>query len=71
MNKMIAYTETVHCMKCYLRDIRTKCPYDYYRKRRVEVLEVASKVVDAVHCKVLEKLIEEMEAEEMEAEENA
>lgn len=64
MNKMIAYAEVVHCMKWYLRDIRTKCPDDYYRKCRVKVLEAAREVVDAVCYKALVELIEEMEAEE-------
>ena len=64
MNKMIAQAEVVHCMKYYLLDIRTKCPDEYYRKRRVEVLEAASAVIDAVCYEALVELIEEMEAGE-------
>ena len=64
MNRQIAEVEVIHCMKCYLRDIRTKCSDYYYRKRRVEVLEAAREIVNAVRYKVLVNLIEEMEAEE-------
>lgn len=63
MNKMIAQGEVAHCMKYYLRDIRTKCPDDYYRKRRVEVLEAARAVVCAPCYEALVQIIEEMEAQ--------
>lgn len=71
MNRTAAEVTVVHCMNCYLRGIRRECPYDYYRKMKGEVLEAAREVVDVYCYKTLEKLIEEMEAEEMEAEENA
>ena len=65
MNKMIAHGEVAHCIKYYLRDIRTKCP-DYYRKRKMEVLEAARAVICAPCYEALVELIEEMEAEENE-----
>lgn len=71
MNRTAAEVTVVHCMNRYLRDIRRECPYDYYRKMKAEVLEAAREVVDVYCYKTLGKLIEEMEAEEMEAEENA
>lgn len=61
--KMIAHGEAAYCMKYYLRDIRTKCSDDYYRKRRVEVLEAARAVICAPCYEALVELIEEMEAE--------
>lgn len=64
MDKMIARAEVMHCMKYYLRDIRAKCPDDYYRKRRAEVLEAARAVIAAPCYEALAELIEEMEAKE-------
>lgn len=60
MYRAIAEIEVIHCMQYYLRNIRTKCP-DYYRKRRVEILDAAREVVDAARYKALVNLIEEME----------
>lgn len=71
MNKITAEVTVVHCMNRYLRDIRRECPYGHYQKMKAEVLEAAREVVDECSHRVLEKLIEEMETEEMEAEENA
>ena len=64
MDKMIAQAQVIHCMKHYLCDIRTKCPDDYYRNRRVEVLEAARAVICAPCYEALVELIEEMEAGE-------
>ena len=50
-------------MKYYLHDTRTKCPDEYYRKRRVEVLEAARAIISAPGYEALVELIEEMEAE--------
>lgn len=61
--KMIAYGEVMHCMRYYLRDIRTKCFDDYYQERKVEVLEAARAVLCAPRYEALVKLIEKMEAE--------
>lgn len=66
MNRVVAETEVMHCMKYYLRDIRMTCSNDYYRKRRVEVLEAARAVICATCYEALVELIEEMEAEENE-----
>lgn len=63
MYRVTAEIEVIHCMQYYLRNIRTKCP-DYYRQRRVEILDAAREVVDEARYKALVNLIEEMEVEE-------
>lgn len=64
MNRVVAETEVMHCVKYYLRDTMMKCPNDYYRKRRADVLVAAREVLVAPCYEVLVENIEEMEAKE-------